>query len=246
MNKFFTLIGLLITILFFSCKKEGPVSPQPLTTAPSITSATGLPITQTITPLTPTTTLLFTVYGDRPIITPTAILDIRMDTNSNIFIYDRYPGYGLGWGYDRYTIIDESGKQYQFTSRTAFEPIRAIGLKGKIRILKNCSVIFTNQSTEVETVFTLKEAHVYDIFHHFDKFSTTLQVQVITTTNDVYIHNEHPDSRLGWGDTKYTIIDACGKAYKFISRTEFEHANTPTGLRGVSRILKDGTEIFRN
>ena len=52
--------------------------------------------------------------------------------------------------------------------------------------MKNCSEIFTNQSTEVETVFTLKEAHVYDIFHHFDKFSTTLQLQVITTTNDVY------------------------------------------------------------
>lgn len=182
-------------------------------------------------------TTLFTILGDQPTTTPaTAVLDVKMKADGSILIYNQHPGYGLGWGNDKYTIIDEYGGQYEFTSLTAFDSKTTIWLAGKIRILKNCTVIFSNQVAAENNLFTLTENSRYAI----------LDFKLNTATNDVTVYNQNPGYGLSFGSHKYAITDACGNVFAFTSRDEF-HANKPTGLNGgIVSVLKDGAEIFNN
>ena len=108
---------------------------------------------------------IFTIEGTFKVLSPSAVLEIKVNKNNNVIIENCNPGYGLNkswWSYDiNYLIMDEDGKKFKFTSATTFPAKTITSLSGnKLKIMKDDNVLFDNLP-ELKPLFTIQEERSY-------------------------------------------------------------------------------------
>lgn len=233
MKTSFVLVALLTWILF----SGGALAAQ------EVRMSKGMTMTSMLTPTIPEGELLYKIRGDRP---EYGVLNIKRDREGNIFIFVENHGYGLGWGNERYAIVDNHGRAFYFTSRKTETPYQVVptGLRNHISIYKN------NGNSDVWIPLYVGIKRLYTILG--EKISATvsgdgtplqsapfvskLEVKM-NVQGAIFIKNQNPGFGLGWGVEQYMIKDSRGNMYTFTQRTALP-AITQTNLKGPITIYK--------
>lgn len=162
----------------------------------------------------------------------------KTDKDGNIFIGNHdTPGTVFNPdGNDKYRIIDETDKRYEFSSKDRISSMQATGLNGKITIYdKRGFLLFENNIREGTVLFS---NHV----KYYITFSFCTD-----TEGSIFIHNSqqhYGGLNEEWGS--YVVVDEFGHKFEYNNTMRPLGRITKTKLKGQIEVFKDGNKIFDN